>query len=79
MKKLNLLLQGHEMLSKKQMKELLGGSGGSEYETCTRYWANGTWDEMYPLTCSSDCECQAIYDEICERDDNCAGIDCGCK
>lgn len=65
------------MLTKEQMKKISGGNFNCSY--------SGTGPSPYgPLGCDTStgitaCGCQDIFDEICDTNQNCTDIDCGCK
>lgn len=77
MKKLELKFGNvKEMLTKDQMKMISGGSYSCGYS------GGGTVTYGGSYICgsqTSNCECQAFYDNVCSADPNCDDVDCGCK
>ena len=74
MKKLQFNLEGREMLTKEQMKQINGGTSGCDYYSSSDE-KKGSW------ACSDEpCACQAVYDEYCTTYYGCAYVICsGCE
>jgi len=82
MKKLKLILNGCERLTREQMKNI---TGGVEYPGCIFYnndaCGGGTRNMVYTDSsiCTDACSCQDHVDSYYANDDCCDNIDCGCQ